>query len=113
MEVSSELAGTDEGDIGSVDCWGVPFSDNVTCGGSSAKPREKWSESVVEPDAVWTGWRLLWKNCCELSYVGGGLEEHPAESVPAVWQPTLKLWFAEVDVGASIIRDDAKKFGSD
>lgn len=104
--------GAEEGDNWSVDCWGVSFSDSVTLGGSSVKPREKLSDSDVEQDAFWTGLRLLWKNC-ELSYVGGGLEEHPAEAVLAVWQPTLKLWLAEVDVGASTIRDDMKKFGSD
>lgn len=105
-------AGTGGGDKRSVDCWGVPFNDNVTLGGSSAKPLEKLSDSDAEQDALWIGWRLLWKNC-ELSYVGGGLEEHPAAAVPAVWQPTLKLWLVEVDVGASTIWGDMKKFGSD
>lgn len=74
----------------SVDCCGVSFRDSVTLGGSSAKPREKLSESDAEFDAAWLSWIPLWRKNCESSYVGGGLDELPDGADPdVVWQPTL------------------------
>lgn len=49
---------------GSVDCCGVSFKDSVTLGGSSAKPREKLSESDAECDAAWFSCNLDVSKAC-------------------------------------------------